>query len=79
MSMKHINVYGPQASGKTRNAKKLQVKYQCGHVVDEGREWPNEDLLAVANAIGERTLILSIEKVRGTTQIPIDVALRGLA
>lgn len=36
MQQQHVNVYGPMASGKTRNAEALRKHFKCDHVVDEG-------------------------------------------
>ena len=75
--MKHINVYGPAASGKTRNAEALKRKYGCVQVVDEGKYPANASLVGLARAAGNgRVLVLSQEPVRGMEQIHITEALR---
>lgn len=75
--MKHVNVYGPQGCGKTRNAEKLRKKYGCGHVIDEGRFVFGSLPVLLADAT-ERCLVLTIEPMRGpdVTAIPFEEALR---
>ena len=73
--MKHINVYGPAASGKTRNAPELKRKYGCVAVVDEGMHPANASLLGLASRHNGRVLILSQQPVRGTHQVSITEAL----
>lgn len=72
--MKHVNVYGPQGCGKTRNAEKLRVKYGCDVVVEadetEGK--------TVRPEAGKRYLLLTHWPVthRDVTTIPFEEALR---
>ena len=72
--MKHINIYGPAASGKTRNADALAKKYGCVRIVDEGKLPPNERLTAGR----QRTLLLSRKPIRAQniTNISIEEALK---
>ncbi len=74
--MKHVNVYGPQGCGKTRNSEKLRVKYGCHSVVDEGYLSPQ----AFERAIGgsHRKLYLTQEPMReaDVTTIPFEEAVR---
>ena len=73
--MNHVNVYGPQASGKTRNAEKLRKKYNCVWVVDEDLLTPTG--LDETFRIQGRLLYLTIEPIPGMTSIPIEEALNG--
>lgn len=72
--MKHVNVYGPKASGKTRNAEMLRKKYGCDAVIesDDTRD------KTVSAGDGKRYLLLSIWPVThpDATNIPIKEALR---
>ena len=74
--MSHVNVYGPQASGKTRNAEKLRQKYDCVGVVDEGALTPAALSEALRIQGRRRLLYLTQEPIPGMTNIPIERALK---
>ena len=70
----HVNVYGPQASGKTRNGEALREHYGCTTIVDEGKVAPGEVLAARGRG---PHLFLTINPIRspGFHNVHIDVAL----
>lgn len=59
---KHLNIYGPKASGKTRNAQAFAKLFGCKNVVEA--DFPTD--LGKLNAVlddSAKTLILSIDPV----------------
>lgn len=73
--MKHINVYGPRASGKTRNAQALAAHYQCTRVIDASHLGPGELSREIFRCGGVRSLILTLDPIPGMQSIRISDAL----
>ena len=75
--MQHVNVYGPAASGKTRNSHAIARKYECQYIIDEGHFPPGATLTPAPN-YRRRALILTREPIigRGLRVIKIEEALK---
>lgn len=71
----HINVYGPMASGKTRNAEALRQHFKCEEIIDEGKLSNGEHIVVRDNK--KRTLVLTIDPIKHPRfkNVRIDVAL----
>lgn len=76
-STKHINVYGPMASGKTRYAERLRQHFKCKSIIDTGKI-PVGELIELRGP-GPH-LVLTIEPIRayGFRNVQISNALAQL-
>jgi hypothetical protein len=72
----HTNIYGPQASGKTRYANEFRAHYACSRIIDEGK------VIAGKVDVPSRgkVLLLTIEPIRHPTvvNVPIETALKAI-
>jgi len=71
----HVNVYGPAACGKTRNAERLRKKFGCAQIIDEGKLPPGR--IDIPRK-GGKALILTQQPIRanGVSTIPFAEAIR---
>jgi hypothetical protein len=60
---KHLNIYGPQASGKTRNADAFAKLFGCRKIVEADDFHRDQGRLSAALDGSAKTLFLSIEPV----------------
>lgn len=80
---KHLNIYGPMASGKTRNAKEFAALFGCRKIVEADDFHNNLGELNTMMDGGAKILVLSIEPVfhpsdHRITAMPIKRALKVL-
>jgi hypothetical protein len=74
MRGQHVNIFGPQASGKTRFAEEFRKHYGCKTVIDQGKMLVDE--IMELRGRGPH-LILTQEPIRthGIRNVPIRTAL----
>lgn len=72
-----VNVYGPKASGKTRNKDRLQAHYRCKSVIDGGNH-PFGEPFHFKGAGPHLLLTETPVRAHGVRNIPISVALSSI-
>lgn len=78
---KHLNIYGPKASGKTSNAQAFAKTFGCRKIVEADDLYPGALDAALDNP--DKTLFLSIDPVcapgdHRVTAMKINHALRAI-